>query len=363
VQERRGAFETAYRQGYMRGAAKACDNALAAVERQGEHDGLAGRQPQPPAMTGCPAEGRGQFEAAYARGFDSGLAQACQDELAAVRRQGERDGSSGNPQNLPPMRRCPAEDSGKFQAAYLEGHAAAKQRAAKLPAPQNLRVAVDGDATARKPCQEELAAVRQQGERDGALGNNQVFSFPHQCVAELGNAFVDAYQAGYAAGRARALAACPDTNQAFEQGRRDGLSGSPSRGIATGRDCVGRYRDAVGQAYTAGFEEGRRSTQAKPSLKATLVGRYENHKYDAGGKNDWHYVTVTDAGDDRLTWSNRAKVSWTLQMTSDRSLLTVGSDCPYYSGGHTAVTVDWNNDGTVKRLRGPGGEWYDRESR
>jgi hypothetical protein len=48
-----------------------------------------------------------------------------------------------------------------------------------------------------------------------------------------------------------------------------------------------------------------------------LLGNYENHLYDKGGKNDWHYVTINKADDTTLKWSNRAGVSWTLTTTPD----------------------------------------------
>ncbi len=93
-----------------------------------------------------------------------------------------------------------------------------------------------------------------------------------------------------------------------------------------------------------------------------LIGTYENHQYDDGGKNDWHFVTLTHAGGTNLTWTNRAGATWTLTLTDDRTKLAVGRDCPYYNDGHTICTVEFTSDGnTVTALLGPGNERYDRE--
>lgn len=104
---------------------------------------------------------------------------------------------------------------------------------------------------------------------------------------------------------------------------------------------------------------GTGSHVSGPTL-ASLSGPYENYAYNGRGKNDWHYVTVTQTGHSTFQWSNRAGVSWTLRGDDLTRPLAVGSDSPYYANGHRHAAVEWNNDGTVRRIQGPGGEWYDR---
>lgn len=94
-------------------------------------------------------------------------------------------------------------------------------------------------------------------------------------------------------------------------------------------------------------------------ITSNLVGRYENHQYDDGGKNDWHYVELV-VEDGRLYWRNRGGVSWTLLAAEDPSRITVGTDCIYYSKGYRSMVVEWTDDGQVRRILGPGNEWYDR---
>ena len=101
----------------------------------------------------------------------------------------------------------------------------------------------------------------------------------------------------------------------------------------------------------------------RDALKEKLVGSYENHQYDKGGKNAWHYVKLEDADKNRVRWSNRAGVSWTLSLTEDRTVLLVGQENPYFASGYRRARVEWNANGTVKRIQGPGNEWYDREPR
>ena len=44
----------------------------------------------------------------------------------------------------------------------------------------------------------------------------------------------------------------------------------------------------------------------------SLAGQYECHLYDRGGKNDWHYVTISQEAPGRFLWRNRAGASWGL---------------------------------------------------
>ena len=101
-------------------------------------------------------------------------------------------------------------------------------------------------------------------------------------------------------------------------------------------------------------------------LMDSLVGVYENLKYSGAAKNNWHYVTLTKKSETELTWTNRAGRSWTLTLIAkgdgyDATQLSVGTDSPYYSRGHTIATVKWNSDmNAVTALLGPYQEAYTR---
>lgn len=105
------------------------------------------------------------------------------------------------------------------------------------------------------------------------------------------------------------------------------------------------------------------STSTQLSVLSLFLGEYENHLYDQGGKNNWHYVTISwdTTNNNALRWTNRAGVSWTLTPTSNKEILAVGQDCPYYSRGYTQAIVQWDNNGQVTGLLGPGNEPYDRK--
>jgi len=83
--------------------------------------------------------------------------------------------------------------------------------------------------------------------------------------------------------------------------------------------------------------------------------------YGKGGKNDWHYVTISKVNETTLKWTNRAGVSWTLAATSDKTKLNVGNDCPYFKDGHKQVTVVWKGE-QVSGLRSPSDELYEKSS-
>ena len=85
-----------------------------------------------------------------------------------------------------------------------------------------------------------------------------------------------------------------------------------------------------------------------------FIGYYEHHGFDTGGtgKNDWHYLNIKKEGA-KYIWKNAAGVQWSLYPRTEDTL-TVGTDCPYYSGGHTIATFE--NGG----VQGPGG-FYQNE--
>jgi hypothetical protein len=90
-----------------------------------------------------------------------------------------------------------------------------------------------------------------------------------------------------------------------------------------------------------------------------LEGSYENHRYDDGGKNNWHYVTITQTAHDEFTWTNRAGRSWTLRGTDNPDVYDVGSDCPYYhSGSYRTARVERDSCGRITLIRGPWNEAY-----
>ncbi len=92
-----------------------------------------------------------------------------------------------------------------------------------------------------------------------------------------------------------------------------------------------------------------------------ILGVYENHLYDNKGKNNWHFVTLSEIDENRVRWQNRAGVSWTLTKTADRTKLNIGQDCPYFRSGHSQATVIWNGN-QVSGILGPWNELYNFES-
>lgn len=97
-----------------------------------------------------------------------------------------------------------------------------------------------------------------------------------------------------------------------------------------------------------------------------VLGNYECHLYDKGGKNDWHYVTVSKVNDTTLKWTNRAKVSWLLSQTADKTVLDVSKECPYYNFNdgkqqthYTQATVVWKGN-KVTGIIGPWNELYEK---
>ena len=99
-----------------------------------------------------------------------------------------------------------------------------------------------------------------------------------------------------------------------------------------------------------------------------LIGNYECHLYDSGGKNDWHYVTINEVCGTTFKWINRAGVSWTLKTTSDKTKLDVSQDCPYYDFNdgtrqtqYRQATVVWAGS-QVSGILGPWDELYEKSA-
>lgn len=116
--------------------------------------------------------------------------------------------------------------------------------------------------------------------------------------------------------------------------------------------------------FSTAASEGNEETatervSATNTTVANLIGDYENHLYNVKGKNDWHFVTISRVDDQKLKWTNRAGVSWTLTVTSDKTKLSVGSDCPYFKQGYKTATVQWAG-GAVTSILGPSNEPYYR---
>lgn len=76
-------------------------------------------------------------------------------------------------------------------------------------------------------------------------------------------------------------------------------------------------------------------------------------------ENDYHHVKIIPDGRS-FRWTNRAGVSWSLTIFSEENLLSVSSDCPYFSQGYTRCRVDTDSRGKIVALYGPFNERYDR---
>ena len=84
-----------------------------------------------------------------------------------------------------------------------------------------------------------------------------------------------------------------------------------------------------------------------------VTGEFENHLYDNGGKNFYHYVNITyDKDSSRYVWRNIGGVTWSLYPTGIANQLRVGTDCPYYKNGYNVANF------TRMGIYGPGNEIY-----
>ncbi len=133
-----------------------------------------------------------------------------------------------------------------------------------------------------------------------------------------------------------------------------------TKAIADAKEGITDYYTALVKSSIDGVDGGE--------VAASVVGKYECHKYDNGGKNNWHYVTVTKVDASTLKWTNRAGVSWLLQLTLSKSILDIGPDCPYYHfdngkmrTSYTQAAVVWDGN-SVTGLMGPWGELYSKST-
>ena len=85
-------------------------------------------------------------------------------------------------------------------------------------------------------------------------------------------------------------------------------------------------------------------------------GFYENTHYEDGGKNEYHYVTVSMIKGKKYVWRNAAGVTWALYKHNNTGL-RVGRNCPYYKNGYTFAKFTKNG------VYGPGNEFYKKESK
>lgn len=126
------------------------------------------------------------------------------------------------------------------------------------------------------------------------------------------------------------------------------------------------------KAYFNGIKDASKAYKAAiaaPSAdSSSIVGTYQCHKYDNGGKNDWHYVTVSKVDDKTYKWTNKANVSWTLTATADKNTFDVGKECPYFNFNdgkqqtqYTKATVVRDGD-KVTGIMGPWNELYGKDA-
>jgi hypothetical protein len=137
-----------------------------------------------------------------------------------------------------------------------------------------------------------------------------------------------------------------------------GIAGTPA-------DVAGNYVAAGGSAFdqlfgwmTAFFANPESVTVGPVDIWAAIQGTYEFQPDNPGSKNDWQYVTVVKLSDQSAMWMNKAGANWMLNLTPDRNVLAVGSDCPYYDS-YKQAAIHWEGD-TVTGISGPGNGLFKR---
>jgi hypothetical protein len=93
-----------------------------------------------------------------------------------------------------------------------------------------------------------------------------------------------------------------------------------------------------------------------------VVGDYECHVYDAGGKNNSHYVSIAESIDHQgLYWTNKSRAFYRLTaQVGTRDTLLTQNDCSYFTKGHKECKVIYDSDQNVIAVLGPWNERYDR---
>ena len=118
-----------------------------------------------------------------------------------------------------------------------------------------------------------------------------------------------------------------------------------------------REPGAAGSQPLARNPHGGGPNRALVSVE-TLVGRYENHEHDGGGKTPEHFAEIVRVDRTTVRWSNESGASWTLFATEDPTQLRVGEDCPYRVQGYTHATVVRDGQGQVVMVVGPRSEAF-----
>ena len=93
-----------------------------------------------------------------------------------------------------------------------------------------------------------------------------------------------------------------------------------------------------------------------------IAGRYECHKYDGNGKNNWHYVQISKLSNGNFLWKNRAGVSWELIPTSSSYKFKVSKNNPYHKTYKEAY-LTLSPDNQIIGIMGPHKEFYNFKSK
>ena len=89
------------------------------------------------------------------------------------------------------------------------------------------------------------------------------------------------------------------------------------------------------------------------NVNPLVTREFENHLYDHGGKNFYHYVNITyDKDNSKYIWRNIGGVTWYIYTIGISNQLRVGAECPYYRNGYTVA------NSTQMGIYGPGNAIY-----
>ena len=91
----------------------------------------------------------------------------------------------------------------------------------------------------------------------------------------------------------------------------------------------------TGQSFSARALDTSTMSISCENKTEELLSSFSRHPVE----NQWHQVKITKEGN-ALRWTNEAGVSWLMQKDStDRNVLKLGADCPYFSAGQTVVNI------------------------